>query len=201
MDLVVTEGSKEAIAIYQVQGSNTIFGIMFEIALVLNPHLLEIAEVVVLEVLVGLGVIVVYDASSVEHLVLPLTMISNITTGIIQGSEAVNLSIFPLTIVNTTRLVIELSFSMALTIFSLPLIPGSVVVVFIYKSVLFNLFSLLLILVVFGTHVWMLFCVVILALSFEIFIYFEISNHVFPMIIIFFLLVKTFFTLVVFLPF
>ena len=201
MDLVVTEGSKEAIAIYKVQGSNTILGIMFEIALVLNPHLLKIAEIVVLEVLVGLGVIVVYDASSVEHLVLPLTMISNITTGIIQSPQTINLSIFPLTIVNTTRLVIELSFSMALTIFSLPLIPGSVVVVFIYKSVLFNLFSLLLILVVFGTHVWMLFCVVILALSFEIFIYFEISNHVFPMIIIFFLLVKTFFTLVVFLPF
>ena len=134
VDLVITEGPEETVTVYQVQGSNTILGVMFEVALIFDPHLLEVAEVIVLELLVGLGVIVVYDSSTVKHLVLPLTMIGNIATSIVQSTKTINLSLLPLPIINSTGLVIELPLSMALSIFSLSLIPGPIVIVFIYKS-------------------------------------------------------------------
>ena len=136
VDLVITEGPEETITVHQVQGSNTILGVMFEIALIFDPHLLEVAEVIVLELLVGLGVIVVYDTSTVKHLVLPLTMISNITTRIVQSPKTIDLPLLPLPIINTPCLVIELSLSVALSIFSLSLIPGPIVIVFIYEAVL-----------------------------------------------------------------
>jgi hypothetical protein len=132
--LVITEGPEETVTVYQVQGSNTILGVMFEVALIFDPHLLEVAEIIVLELLVGLGVIVVYDTSTVKHLVLPLTMIGNIATSIVQSTKTINLSLFPLPVINSTGLVIELPLSMALSIFSLSLIPGPIVIVFIYKS-------------------------------------------------------------------
>ena len=144
VDLVITEGSEEAITIYQVECSNTILSIMLEITLIFDPHFLEITEVIELELFIGLRVIIVYDTSAVKHLVLPLSMISYISTSIIQSSKSIDLSLFPLAIIDPTSLVIELSLSVTLAIFSLSLIPGSIVIVFVYKSVLLD-FSVVLV--------------------------------------------------------
>ncbi len=117
---------------------------MLEITLIFDPHFLEITEVIELELFIGLRVIIVYDTSAVKHLVLPLSMISYISTSIIQSSKSIDLSLFPLAIIDPTSLVIELSLSVTLAIFSLSLIPGSIVIVFVYKSVLLD-FSVVLV--------------------------------------------------------
>ena len=50
MNHIVTECPEESVSIDQIQGPDPILGIIFEIALVLLPHLLQVAEIAVIKI-------------------------------------------------------------------------------------------------------------------------------------------------------
>lgn len=129
MNKVSTKLALIYLSVGQRQFSDSLFSVLSELALILDPLLVELIEISVVKRRVSkYGMIVVDHSSAVKLVALPFSLICFIAVGIVKNTETLHFVVFPLADILTTLFEGDFSVAVSHSVFLVAFVPQTTLV-------------------------------------------------------------------------